>query len=178
MLGLNPKNSYNIYGDNMIKSFKPIVDENSRVLILGSMPGVKSLEKKQYYGNNRNNFWKLIYALFGKKPDIDYNDKLKFLKEHNIARWDVLSTCNREGSSDNLIKNASVNNIKGLLQKYDKIKAVFLNGRTAEKYFVRFVLPEIEPISYFYLPSSSPANARMSFEEKLAVWKNVLTYLN
>lgn len=161
----------------MIKSFKPIVDKNSRVLILGSMPSVKSLEKSEYYGNKRNNFWKLIYALFGKKPDSDYIDRVKFLKEHHIALWDVLSTCNREGSSDNSIKNASTNDIKGLLEKYNEIKAVFLNGRTAEKYFIKFLLPEIEPISYFYLPSSSPANAGMSFEEKLNEWKNILTYL-
>lgn len=119
----------------MITSFEPVVDEKCKILILGSMPSVKSLEKQQYYGNKRNHFWQIIYRLFGREMEEDYDKRKAFLLEHNIAVWDVLKSCDREGSSDSKIINPVPNDFVVFFNQYTNIKAVFFNGSKAEQLF-------------------------------------------
>lgn len=159
----------------MINSFDPIIDSNCKVLILGTIPGVKSLQKKEYYGHERNAFWKIIYSLFNQELSSDYSTKKAFLIKHNIALWDVLKSCHREGSSDSNIKNSIPNDINGLLKKYPNIKAIFFNGETAQKLFNGFISKNLENtnISFKTLPSTSPANTK-KIEQKLDKWKEIL----
>ncbi len=163
----------------MINSFDPIIDSNCKVLILGTMPGVKSLQKQEYYGYERNAFWKIIYSLFDQELSNDYSAKKAFLIKHNIALWDVLKSCHREGSSDSNIKNSVPNDIDKLLRDYPNIKAVFFNGETAKKLFYGFISKNLKStnISYITLPSTSPANTK-KIEEKLDKWKEILLLLN
>lgn len=159
----------------MISSFEPIVNKNCKILILGTMPGIKSLQKQEYYGHERNTFWKIIFLLFNEELNINYSYKKKFLLKNNIALWDVLKSCNREGSSDSNIKNPIPNNIKELLVKYPNIKSIYFNGESAEKLFKRIIkntFGDID-ISFNTLPSTSPANT-IKFEKKYEKWKKIL----
>lgn len=161
-----------------IKSFGPIVDENSKILILGSIPGVESLNKQQYYGNARNQFWKIIFSLFDKSVPEEYKLKKEFLLEHEIGLWDVISDCFRQGSLDSNIKEAEVNDFKGLFETYPNIKHVFFNGSKAYETFKRKVGFENYPNIIFYrLPSTSPAYIK-SFDEKFNEWKIIKEYLD
>jgi TDG/mug DNA glycosylase family protein len=154
-----------------IHGFAPIIDKNCRILVLGSMPGVESLRKQEYYGHPQNKFWDVIYGVFGKSPDYDYEDKKKFLLDHNIALWDVIKSCERTGSLDSKIKNVITNDFQSLLTDYPRIEHIFFNGRTAEKLYNRnFTFPEI---STLYLGSTSPAHA-VPFEIRIADWSKLL----
>jgi TDG/mug DNA glycosylase family protein len=162
----------------MISSFEPIIDKECKIMILGTMPGVKSLEKQEYYGHERNAFWKIIYSLFRNELTNDYSHKKSFLLQHNIALWDVLNACYREGSSDSNIKNPIPNDFNNLFKHYPNIKAIYFNGEPAEKLFKRFVsktLGDINILSY-RLPSTSPANT-IKFERKLEQWEKILLTL-
>jgi len=163
----------------MITAFEPIIDKNCKVLILGSMPSVKSLEKQQYYGNKRNQFWKIIYELFNEEAEEEYENKKMFLLKHHIGVWDVLKNCDREGSSDSKIINPVCNDFKTFLKQYPNIKAVFFNGGKAEELFRKVVMEEIpnrEDLLFHRLPSTSPANTT-PFKEKLEEWKIILQQL-
>ncbi len=162
----------------MIKSFPPIVDENCRVLILGTMPSVRSLEKAEYYGHPQNHFWRLIYGLFEKVPDKEYSKRKAFLLEHHIALWDVLKYCEREGSSDTAIKNPVPNDIPGLLADYPGIRAVFCDSIKAEELYNKLIRDEVIDfgIAYHRLPSPSPARV-MKWQDRLEEWKIILKYL-
>jgi len=156
-----------------IYSFAPIVDKNCNVLILGTMPGVMSLKKQQYYGFDRNAFWKIIYALFGSEPDEDYGLRKAFLLSHGIALWDVLKACEREGSSDSDIKNPEPNDFAGFYEEYPDIKYVCFNGGPAANLYKRFVIKKGIGVSgkeSFILPSTSPAYT-LPFGEKLERWR-------
>lgn len=158
----------------MISSFEPIIDKNSKILILGTMPGVMSLQKQEYYGYERNAFWKIIFELFGQELQNDYSKKKEFLIRHNIALWDVLKNCDREGSSDSNIKNSVPNDFQGLLKKYPNILEIYFNGQPAEKLFRRLVFKKLAlNIPLYSLPSTSPANTTR-FEQKLEQWKYIL----
>lgn len=156
-----------------IHSFGPIVDENCKVLILGSIPGVKSLEKNQYYGHPRNRFWKIIYTMFNEKLEEDYDKRVKFLLTHKIALWDVVKSCYREGSLDSNIKEPQINDFESLFLRYPNIKFIFFNGSKAEELFKRKVDKKlIKEKQLFRLPSTSPARA-ISFDEKLKYWMKI-----
>lgn len=99
-----------------IFSFPPIVDSNSRILILGSIPGVKSLEKQQYYGHPQNKFWKIIFELLNEDFTGDYGEKIRMLKKHRIALWDVIDSCERKGSLDSEIKNEEATKSRNFLK--------------------------------------------------------------
>lgn len=169
----------------IIQSFAPISDINCRILILGTMPGVESLKKQQYYGHKQNHFWKIIYGLFNQKMEEDYDKKKNFVLSHNIAIWDVLKSCEREGSSDSKIINPVVNDFESFFQKHTNIKAVYFNGGKAEQYFNKLVLCKAAVLNYtcistltqtlrFYrLPSTSPANV-MPYDEKFKHWMKIL----
>ena len=118
---------------NRISSFDPIVSEDSKILILGSVPGAKSLEMEEYYAHPQNQFWKIIFHLFNENLTSDYGEKLEFLKRNNIALWDVIDTCERKGSLDSEIRNEEANDIQQLLQNYPSIKAIFCNGQKSFK---------------------------------------------
>jgi len=154
-------------------SFTALADENSKVLILGSMPGVQSLEKRQYYAHPQNAFWKILFSLFAELPvPTDFESRKKILREKGIALWDVLESCERKGSLDSNIRNGIPNKIPELLASYPNIKALFFNGKESHKIFVKTFGDSI-PLPQIVLPSTSPANT-MKFESKLLEWRQVL----
>lgn len=153
-------------------SFDPIVPKNAKVLILGTMPGVKSLEAHQYYAHERNAFWPVMFTIFEKEFSKEYASRILLLNEQKIALWDTLKLCYREGSLDSNIKDAEPNDITNLLAQNPSIKHVFFNGKSAENYYNKFNA-RIAEISYHSMPSTSPANASLKFEDKLNIWKIV-----
>lgn len=156
-----------------IYSFAPVIGENARILILGSMPGDASLEADQYYAHPRNAFWPIMGRLLGFKPDISYEQKIAKLKSSGVALWDVLFSCQREGSLDSEIRQESVNDIAGLLKQHSTISHIYLNGTKAEASFKRHVLPTLKPIppEWARLPSTSPAHAALSMDGKYRAWR-------
>lgn len=134
------------------------------------MPGDKSLEMLQYYGNKGNQFWKLLFAVLSKEFSHDYNVKKQLLKENYIALWDVLEYCDREGSLDSNIKNEIPNDFKTFYEIYPNIKNVFFSSKNAAIYYDKYVGKK-EGIFYEILPSPSGANATKSFAEKLQIWR-------
>lgn len=155
----------------MKKAFEPFVDKYSKILILGTMPGEKSLELQQYYGNRGNHFWKIMFEIFGKPLSHDYAERLQLLKENKIALWDVLQYCEREGSLDSNIKNEMPNNFEFFYSEYPSIKAIFFSSKNAMVYYDKYVGRE-QHLDYYVLPSPSGANATKSFAQKLEEWKD------
>ena len=160
-----------------IISFPPIVCTDAEILILGSIPGKRSLEKNQYYAHPYNCFWPIMGKLFGAGPELEYEKRTKILSSCGIALWDVLKTCSREGSLDSAIKESSIvpNDFDRFFKKYVNIKAVFFNGLKSEQVYKKYVLPDLAQtvthIKYTRLPSTSPANAIKSRNEKLKMWQ-------
>ncbi len=151
-------------------SFDAIIPENAKILILGTMPGVKSLEEHQYYAHERNAFWPVMFAIFNNDFTTNYKQRITLLKNKKVALWDTLKLCYREGSLDSNIKDAEPNEIIDLLEQNQTIKHVFFNGKGAEKYYDKFH-DRICGINYYSMPSTSPANARFKFEDKLNAWQ-------
>ncbi|KGO88567.1 DNA glycosylase [Flavobacterium rivuli WB 3.3-2 = DSM 21788] len=158
----------------MKKAFEPIVYPDSKILILGTMPGEKSLLLQEYYGNKGNQFWRLLFSVFNLEPETNYMDKIKFLKDNSIALWDVLQYCEREGSLDSKIKNEVANDFEIFYSKYPLINKVFFSSKNAAAYYDKYVGRK-GYIEYNVLPSPSGANATMSFMQKLEIWKEKLT---
>ena len=157
---------------NNCKSFKPSIDNNSTVLILGSMPGVKSLEEQQYYAHPQNRFWKVMGEIC-KVPNLhefDYDLKLKTLLKNKIALWDTIKLCKREGSLDSDIQNEVPNDIKGLLKKYPNIKIICLNGNKSYSAFKKYFSDIQEKYTCYKMPSTSPANAKYSLKKLVKEW--------
>lgn len=148
--------------------FMPVYDEESKVLILGSFPSVKSREQGFYYGHPQNRFWKVMAALCNESVPETIEEKKKMLLKHNIAIWDVIDNCDIIGSSDSSIKNVVAADIAGLLQK-TKIERIFANGKTAEKLYNKYVKEQTGK-EITVLPSSSPANAAFSFDKLVENW--------
>ncbi|MBS3955544.1 MAG: DNA-deoxyinosine glycosylase [Methylomicrobium sp.] len=165
---------------NSLTGFGPIATADSKLLILGSMPGVQSLQKNQYYGHPRNAFWPIMASLFDEFDTTDYETKKHLLEQRGIAVWDVIQNCIRSGSLDAHILKASVkpNNFRCFFNEHPHITTVFFNGATAEKLFKNFVLstldPSINTLVYHRLPSTSPAFAGLSLNEKIRIWKLAL----
>ena len=155
--------------NKILRSFRPFADKTSKVLILGTMPGPTALRKQEYYGFSGNHFWKIMGKLFEVEHELSYSEKIALLKRNSIALWDIFHSCKREGAADNAIQAAELNRIPGLLKKFPGIKTIFLNGRTAEKTFRKHFAQKIK-IPAYYLPSTSPAHAGLSFSEKLKAW--------
>ena len=155
-----------------INSFEPIIDSKSRILILGSMPGQESLNRKEYYAHPRNQLWKIVFALFDMPVEENYEKKKLFIKIKGIALWDVIDNCYREGSSlDSAIRGAEVNDFKGLFKVFPNIKHIVFNGTKAFETFRKKVgFNDFSHISFKQLISTSPARA-MVFEKKFDDWK-------
>lgn len=162
------------------ESFPPIAQRDARVLILGSMPGVRSLEMQQYYAHQQNGFWYIMTSLLGAKDCDAYDERTALLQQHKIAVWDVLKYCVRVGSLDSAIEKDSmvVNDFAGFFAVHPDICHVFFNGKKAEKEYRRHVLPFLpevcQDIQYKGLPSTSPAMASLSKEDKLKIWSCVI----
>lgn len=160
---------------NRISSFPPFIDNQSEILILGSIPGVKSLEKQQYYAHPQNKFWKIIFELLNEKFTEDYSERLNIVKKHHIAIWDVIDSCERKGSLDSEIKNEEANQIGELLEQYPKVQAIFCNGGKSYKNLQK-ILGKNYKLPIYLLPSTSPLHT-VSFEKKLEEWKVILNFL-
>lgn len=160
---------------NRISSFSPIIDKNSKILILGSIPGIKSLEKQQYYGHPQNKFWKIIFELFHEEFTEDYDQRIAVLKKNHVALWDVIDSCERKGSLDSEIKNEEANQIPELLEQYPNIQAIFCNGGKSYKNLQK-ILGKNFRIPIYLLPSTSPLHT-ISFERKLEDWKKILEHI-
>ena len=149
--------------------FPPLYDENSKVLILGSFPSVKSREQLFFYGHPQNRFWKVISAVTGKDLPETIEEKKSLLLSSGIALWDVIASCEITGSSDSSIKNAVANDLTEILNNAE-IKQIFVNGKTAEKYYNKYIRNTIGREAVC-LPSTSPANAAWSVEKLVSEWK-------
>ncbi|MBB6331050.1 hypoxanthine-DNA glycosylase [Chryseobacterium sediminis] len=160
---------------NRISSFQPLIDTQSRIIILGSIPGVKSLEKQQYYAHPQNKFWKIIFELLNEEFTEDYTQRIETLKKHHIALWDVIDSCERKGSLDSEIKNEEANQIAELLEEHPTVKAIFCNGGKSYKNLQK-LLGKNYKLPIFLLPSTSPLHT-VSFEKKLEEWKRILEFL-
>lgn len=150
-------------------SFLPISSNNANVLILGTMPGTKSLEMNQYYGHNQNNFWKFMFSIFKEDFSNDYETKKALLIKNKIAVWDVLQYCERIGSLDSAIKNEIANDFETFLKQHSNIETILFNGQKAAAFFKKYVHLD-KNYRLITLPSTSPTNASKSFQSKLDEW--------
>lgn len=155
----------------VLHNISPVYDENSSVLILGSFPSVKSREEGFFYGHPQNRFWRVIASVFGEECPQSIEAKKELLLTHNIALWDVIASCDITGSSDASITNVVPNDIAGIVGN-SKIKAVFLNGKTAEKLYKKYIADSVA-LPAVCLPSTSPANAQWTIERLKEEWKRI-----
>ena len=147
--------------------FEPIYDQNSKILILGSLPSVRSRADGFYYGHPQNRFWKLMSELYGEAILETPEEKKAFLLKHGIALWDVIASCEIENSSDSSIRNAVPNDLDRILKKAE-IRMIYTNGKAADKLYHKYYQREA-----VCLPSTSPANATWTFEKLLQEWKKI-----
>jgi len=161
--------------------FPAIEDHNARILILGSMPSIKSLEQQQYYAHPRNSFWPIICALFNLDTDRTYQQRCELLIKNHIAVWDSIKACHRSGSLDQNIDSTSMiaNDFNLFFQQHANIEKILFNGAKAKQVFKRYVLPtlneQLAALPMFRLPSTSPAHASIKFEQKYHIWSQALT---
>lgn len=157
--------------------FPYAANSSAKVLILGSMPGQKSLTENQYYAHPRNMFWPIMAEMFNFDTELDYDIRLKQLQQNKIALWDVVHQCIRPGSLDSAIDITSVvaNDFMKLFQAHPQIQAIFFNGRKAEELYCRLVTPSLskryQQFNKYALPSTSPANAGLNRQQKFEAWK-------
>jgi TDG/mug DNA glycosylase family protein len=163
-----------------VYSFPPVAADDARILILGSMPGVASLQATQYYAHPRNQFWRMLSDLWDLDSVPPYPQRLQLLRERHLALWDVLHSCVRPGSLDAAIEHhtARANDLPGLLQSCPGIVRICCNGGTAfsalRRYFARELAAKFPHIDVRQLPSTSPANASWSYTRKLRAWRQAL----
>jgi hypoxanthine-DNA glycosylase len=165
----------------MLQGLPPLIAANTRVLILGSFPGVKSLQTQQYYGHPQNNFWRLVFEIIfssfqpSNREEMrlsSYEIRSKALLKSGIGCWDVYASCEREGSLDSAIRNAQLNDLASLKKRCPALQAIAHNGGESyshAKHTIALGFP------VYKLPSSSPANASWSFERKLAAWRDAIS---
>ncbi len=146
------------------------------------MPGVASLEAVQYYAHPRNAFWPIMGRLFGFDPEVSYATRIRKIESLPLMLWDSLKACHRPGSLDSSIDDstAEANDFARLLKRFPQLRAILFNGATSERYFRKLALPRLpqleSQIDLVRLPSTSPAHAGMSFEQKLDAWRRLLDY--
>ena len=156
-------------------SFAPIIDGNTRILVIGTMPGAVSLERQEYYAHERNLFWKIVSEAFcGGRGFASYEEKKACLADNQIGLWDSVQSCHRVGSLDSAIKNAVPNDFAALLKQYPQVQRLLFNGQKAFGLFERFSPDILEYVDYEVLPSTSPANAAVPYEKKLELWLEAL----
>ena len=150
----------------LIHTIPPLFDKNSEILILGSFPSVKSRETQFFYGHPQNRFWRVISKIFEEECPETVEQKRSLLLKHNIAVWDVIESCDIEGSADSSIKNVVPNDLSIILNNAN-IRQIFVNGRTAYRYFCKYQ----KDLNAVCLPSTSPANAAFSLDRLILEWK-------
>lgn len=160
----------------IVHPIPPLYRENSRILILGSFPSVKSREMMFFYGHPQNRFWKVVSALYGDPFPETVPQRRDFLIRHRIAAWDVIRSCEITGSSDASIRDVSVNDLRPILDTAE-IEAIYVNGKTAEKLYKRYTEPVVGRPA-ICLPSTSPANAAWSLERLIEAWSVILPAVN
>ncbi|MCP5144720.1 MAG: DNA-deoxyinosine glycosylase [Gammaproteobacteria bacterium] len=166
-----------------VTGFPPVVRDDARILVLGSMPGRQSLAANQYYAHPRNAFWPIMQAIFDIQAAAPYTDRCAGLVQHHIALWDVLKACHRPSSLDADIDDATIqaNDFGRFLRLHPAISAVFFNGSKAAEVWRRRIAPTLPEASgrlpTFRLPSTSPAHAGRSFHSKLTAWREVEGWL-
>jgi hypoxanthine-DNA glycosylase len=157
---------------SLLTGFPPVIDQHTEILILGSFPGEASLSAQQYYAHPRNQFWKLTGALLNEDlVALRYAERLLRLRAHHIGLWDVIAACAREGSLDSAIRQAQHNDFALLKQECPQLRRVCFNGKTSGKQAAVFANAGFETI---VLPSSSPAYALLTFEQKLVAWRGIM----
>jgi len=158
--------------------FEPIEDTAATVLILGSMPGRISLATGQYYAHTRNAFWTIMGELIGAQSGLPYTERIGILRDSGIALWDVLASCVRTGSLDSDIQSGSVvpNDFNSFFLGHPDISRIYFNGAKAEQCFLKYVHPYLDSgtLQYRRLPSTSPANAGITYGKKLLAWQSVI----
>jgi len=165
---------YNHSGDTMSETknithpFPPLFDKNSRVLILGSFPSVKSREQMFFYGHPQNRFWKVIPALFGEEVPETIEQKRTLALKHNIALWDSIHSCTITGSSDSSVKDVVPNDLSIILDN-SRVERIFCNGALSYNMYMKFIFP-LTNIKAEKLPSTSPANAAFSLDRLVKEW--------
>jgi hypoxanthine-DNA glycosylase len=160
-----------------IEGLAPVIDEKSKVLILGTMPGVESLKKQAYYGNTRNLFWQLMAEVTGKKVPVEYAERKQFLLKNKIALWDMCQACFREGSLDSNISEETPNDIRSFVENYPNIKVISFNGKESARLFGKH-FGNLKGNKLLALPSTSPANAGISWVTKVSEWCKLKAYLH
>lgn len=153
----------------IVHPIPPLFDENSKTLILGSFPSVKSREAAFFYGHPQNRFWAVVAAVFGEEKPVTVEEKKKLVLENNLALWDVIASCEIVGSSDSSISDVTANDLSIIISN-SKVDKIFVNGKTAEKYYNKYTYPKTG-IRAVCLPSTSPANAAWSLERLIEAWK-------
>ena len=153
-----------------IYSFPSISNKEAKVLVLGTMPGTASLALNQYYGHPRNAFWKIVFTLFNEPFSTDYEVRKELAIRNHIAIWDVLQACERKGSLDSAIKHEIPNDFELFFKEHPHIEWIVFNGQKAAQFFKKYVKLDNE-YKQVTLPSTSPANAGISWEVKLEEWR-------
>lgn len=156
------------------KSFLPLINGKTKTLILGSLPGDRSLKQNEYYAHPQNRFWKVIRHLFNSPDVTNYTDKINLLLDHGIGLWDVCAEAARPGSMDLAIKDESPNQIMALLQENPTIEQVVFNGQKAYNLYLKY-FEKKEDIIYVCLPSTSPANAKTNLEKLIEHWRMIIS---
>lgn len=159
----------------MLHGLPPLLDSNTRLVVLGSFPGVTSLRAQQYYGHPQNQFWKIMATLLSPNAEevlaMPYVERAQWLLSQGVGLWDVYAACEREGSLDSHIQNAQPNDLHSLLTRCPKLAVIAHNGGES---FKHAKLTQALGLPVFRLPSTSPANASWSFERKLMAWRDTL----
>lgn len=158
--------------NTIIHPIPPVYNKDSRILILGSFPSVKSREECFFYGHRQNRFWRVIAAVFSEETPVSTQEKKALLLRHGIAVWDVIHSCEITGSADSSIKNAVPNDISRIL-KESRVTRIFTNGKKADALYAKY-LESQTGIKAVCLPSTSPANAAWSLERLTEEWKAII----
>ena len=159
-----------------VRGFAPIAAADARILILGSLPSLQSLQKHEYYGNPQNAFWRVMGELFDAGPDLPYRSRAEILKRRGIAVWDVLQSSVRPGSMDTAIdpSTATPNDFRMFYDDHPELELLCFNGKKAAELYERLVAPlgigTINNVDFRIMPSTSPAYASMKFDEKVRLW--------
>ncbi len=154
--------------EHIVHPIPAFYDNESHILILGSFPSVKSREQMFFYGHPQNRFWKVVAGVFEDEVPESIPDKKAFLTKHHIALWDVIGSCDIKGSSDASIENVIPNDLSKILDSAD-IRGIFVNGKTAEKYYIKYIENKTHRKAVC-LPSTSPANAAWNPERLIGIW--------
>lgn len=157
------------------KGFLPLVDDKTKILVLGTMPSEKSLKSGEYYANPTNQFWRIIFRLFNCENSLlTYSDKVNLLMKKNIGLWDVLAKAKREGSLDSNIRDIEINDFEQFFLSYPNVSVLIFNGQKPAAYFYNCYKSYFNK-DYFILPSTSSANTSKPFDVKLIDWKSIIT---